>query len=95
MKMSLCFRFVISRYKNVISESMLPKFLDLVFWGHEHECVLELEKSESGGFWVVYDPQLRLFRSRMFCDIFISLCLSLIRWTHSVLNTRLFYHAAY
>jgi hypothetical protein len=32
---------------------MLPKFIDLVFWGHEHECQMELQKSEAGGFFVV------------------------------------------
>ena len=42
-----------STYKNVIAETMLPKFLDLVFWGHEHECIMELQRSEAGGFFVV------------------------------------------
>ncbi len=29
--------------KNVINEKVLPKFLHLVFWGHEHECRVKEE----------------------------------------------------
>lgn len=25
--------------KNIVKESHLPKFLDIVVWGHEHECI--------------------------------------------------------
>ena len=28
--------------KNYIKEEYLPRFLDLVIWGHEHECILDL-----------------------------------------------------
>eukprot|EP00808_Paulinella_micropora_P003798 g57215.t1 len=38
--------------KNFISESMLPPFLDMVVWGHEHECLIEPEESMSGRFFV-------------------------------------------
>jgi double-strand break repair protein MRE11 len=31
---------------NIIKEEYLPRFLDLVVWGHEHECIV--------------DPQVRL-----------------------------------
>ena len=27
--------------KNCVSESMLPDFLDMVIWGHEHECIID------------------------------------------------------
>jgi DNA repair exonuclease SbcCD nuclease subunit len=27
--------------KNCIKEEYLPRFLDMVIWGHEHECILE------------------------------------------------------
>ena len=27
--------------KNFIKEAFLPNFLDLVIWGHEHECIPE------------------------------------------------------
>ena len=27
--------------KNTIREGYLARFLDLVVWGHEHECILE------------------------------------------------------
>ncbi len=30
-----------SSTKNTIREAYLARFLDLVVWGHEHECVLE------------------------------------------------------
>jgi len=39
-------------YKNSISESMLPKFLDLVIWAHEHESLMELQEFPSQGFYV-------------------------------------------
>eukprot|EP00474_Spongospora_subterranea_P009905 CRZ10363.1 hypothetical protein [Spongospora subterranea] len=39
-------------YKNCIPESLLPNFLDLVVWAHEHECRIELEESAEGRFWV-------------------------------------------
>ena len=41
-----------SIYKNVIPETSLPDFLDVVFWGHEHECLMELKRSP-GGFFVL------------------------------------------
>ncbi|SPR01546.1 unnamed protein product (mitochondrion) [Plasmodiophora brassicae] len=39
-------------YKNSIPESLLPNFLDLVVWAHEHECRIELERSLQGNFLV-------------------------------------------
>lgn len=27
--------------KNTVKEEYLARFLDLVIWGHEHECILE------------------------------------------------------
>lgn len=35
-----------------IPEHFLDDFLDLVIWGHEHECKLEPEKSQERGFYV-------------------------------------------
>ncbi len=29
--------------KNVVTDKLFPKFLDLVIWGHEHECKPEPE----------------------------------------------------
>lgn len=31
--------------KNYIDESMLPKWLDLVVWAHEHECIVDPVKA--------------------------------------------------
>ena len=31
--------------KNYAGEKFLPHFMDLVFWGHEHECRLDPEES--------------------------------------------------
>jgi double-strand break repair protein MRE11 len=36
-----------------IPEKFLPDMLDLVVWGHEHECKIEPETSDSGTFKVV------------------------------------------
>jgi hypothetical protein len=38
---------------NYISEDVLPNFLNLVIWGHEHECRIEPEWNEQRQFYVV------------------------------------------
>lgn len=38
--------------KNYIPEDVLPKFLDVVYWAHEHECLIELEASLSSNFYI-------------------------------------------
>ena len=30
-----------SNPKNAINEHFLPRFLDFIVWGHEHECLVE------------------------------------------------------
>ncbi|KAL1116443.1 hypothetical protein AAG570_004917, partial [Ranatra chinensis] len=37
---------------NFISEKMIPDFIDLVMWGHEHECRIEPEWNDERGFFV-------------------------------------------
>nr|CCA22579.1 doublestrand break repair protein putative [Albugo laibachii Nc14] len=39
--------------KNCLSESMIPAFMDLVIWGHEHECLIELEDSVLGEYFIM------------------------------------------
>ncbi|KAH7647188.1 hypothetical protein FG379_002879 [Cryptosporidium bovis] len=39
--------------KDSIPESFLPDFLDLVIWGHEHECVLNPVEISNKGFFVL------------------------------------------
>lgn len=39
-------------YKNAISEAMLPDFIDMVIWGHEHECLIDPEESVGSKFQV-------------------------------------------
>mmetsp|Transcript_12892 Transcript_12892/g.29173 ORF Transcript_12892/g.29173 Transcript_12892/m.29173 type:complete len:761 (+) Transcript_12892:70-2352(+) len=39
--------------KACIHESMLPSFLDLVIWGHEHDCIVNPTESLRGEFYVV------------------------------------------
>eukprot|EP00928_Gymnodinium_smaydae_P064432 TRINITY_DN47760_c0_g1_i1.p1 TRINITY_DN47760_c0_g1~~TRINITY_DN47760_c0_g1_i1.p1 ORF type:complete len:764 (-),score=88.20 TRINITY_DN47760_c0_g1_i1:301-2592(-) len=39
--------------KSCIHEQMLPSFLDLVIWGHEHDCQVNPQESLSGDFYVV------------------------------------------
>lgn len=38
--------------KNCIQESMIPEWMDLVVWGHEHECRIDLNESVVGTFRV-------------------------------------------
>eukprot|EP01130_Rhizamoeba_saxonica_P004058 TRINITY_DN1674_c0_g1_i11.p2 TRINITY_DN1674_c0_g1~~TRINITY_DN1674_c0_g1_i11.p2 ORF type:complete len:601 (-),score=141.20 TRINITY_DN1674_c0_g1_i11:1910-3712(-) len=38
--------------KNTINEGMLDKFLDFIYWGHEHECRAEMEECPERGFYV-------------------------------------------
>eukprot|EP01083_Nonionella_stella_P073035 197195_1 len=40
------------QFKNNIAEEILPSFLDLVFWGHEHECRIQLTESLTGNFFI-------------------------------------------
>ncbi|KAK4662465.1 meiotic recombination [Podospora pseudopauciseta] len=36
-----------------VSENMLPEFLDLVIWGHEHECLVDPIKNDITNFHVI------------------------------------------
>lgn len=36
-----------------VAESMLPDFLDLVIWGHEHECLIDPVRNPETGFHVM------------------------------------------
>ncbi|KAI9677350.1 MAG: meiotic recombination [Bathelium mastoideum] len=36
-----------------LPESFLPEFLDLVIWGHEHECLIEPQYNPQTGFHVI------------------------------------------
>ena len=36
--------------KNCIKEEMIPEWMDLVVWGHEHECQINLQESLIGTF---------------------------------------------
>ena len=44
---------ILSRAKhgatNYIPASFIPDFFDLVFWGHEHECLIEPQYIPTGG----------------------------------------------
>lgn len=37
---------------NYIKEEVLPTFLNLVLWGHEHECLIEAQHNETQDFYV-------------------------------------------
>ncbi|GMI58412.1 hypothetical protein ScalyP_jg182 [Parmales sp. scaly parma] len=39
--------------KNCVHESMIPDWMDLVVWGHEHESRIEAVESDVGTFRVV------------------------------------------
>jgi double-strand break repair protein MRE11 len=36
-----------------LPENMLPDFLDLVLWGHEHECLIDPQRNSETGFHVM------------------------------------------
>lgn len=36
-----------------LPENMLPDFLDLVVWGHEHECLIDPQRNQETGFHVM------------------------------------------
>jgi double-strand break repair protein MRE11 len=36
-----------------LPENFLPNFMDLIFWGHEHDCILEPTKNADQGFHVI------------------------------------------
>ncbi|RLN37193.1 hypothetical protein BBJ28_00011966 [Nothophytophthora sp. Chile5] len=38
--------------KNCVPESVIPDFIDLVVWGHEHECLIDVQESVKGHFFV-------------------------------------------
>ncbi|KAG9400494.1 Double-strand break repair protein mre11a [Aphanomyces cochlioides] len=38
--------------KNCLPESFIPDFIDFVMWGHEHECLIEVEESIKGNFFI-------------------------------------------
>lgn len=38
--------------KNYVHEVMLDNFLDLVIWGHEHECLIQTQESAVGDFFI-------------------------------------------
>ncbi|TMW68208.1 hypothetical protein Poli38472_007880 [Pythium oligandrum] len=38
--------------KNCLPESMIPDFIDFVVWGHEHECLIDVEESVKGDFFI-------------------------------------------
>ncbi|KDD72307.1 hypothetical protein H632_c3537p0, partial [Helicosporidium sp. ATCC 50920] len=43
--------------KNVVREGHLPRFLDLVVWGHEHECLADpWDSAEAEGAFSVVQP---------------------------------------
>lgn len=39
--------------KNCVHESMIPEWMDLVVWGHEHECLINPSESLVGTFRIV------------------------------------------
>ncbi|BDA49205.1 Double-strand break repair protein MRE11 [Coccomyxa sp. Obi] len=42
--------------KNAIKEDYLPSFLDLVIWGHEHECIPDPTAAESDNSFSILQP---------------------------------------
>lgn len=40
--------------KNAINEHFLPRFLDFIVWGHEHECLIDPQ------VWFIKFPYIKL-----------------------------------
>merc|ERR1712087_488285 len=40
------------QYKDCIPDEFLPKWLDVAYFGHEHECRIELQESSTTNFFV-------------------------------------------
>ncbi|CAI5729940.1 unnamed protein product [Peronospora destructor] len=38
--------------KNCVPENVIPNFIDLVVWGHEHECQIDVQESVKGDFFI-------------------------------------------
>jgi len=38
--------------KNYIPETFINDFIDLILWGHEHECLIDLNKNEIKNFYI-------------------------------------------
>lgn len=43
---------------NHIPENLLPSFIDLVFWGHEHDCRVKPEWNQEKQFYVTQPGEL-------------------------------------
>lgn len=39
--------------RDFLPEKFLPQWLDMVVWGHEHECIAEPQESVEGGYFVL------------------------------------------
>lgn len=50
---------VIRGANNYIPETVLDPFLDLVIWGHEHECRIDPERNETQGFHVIQPGMIK------------------------------------
>lgn len=40
--------------KNAINEHFLPRFLDFIVWGHEHECLVDPQVPLEWGFLISF-----------------------------------------
>lgn len=46
------FKRVAHSPKNYVHESMLDSFLELVVWGHEHECLIHPQQSAISDYFI-------------------------------------------
>lgn len=51
-----------------IPENKLHKFLNLVIWGHEHECRIDPEASE-GGYYISQPGEIVYFSFSYLCNV--------------------------
>jgi double-strand break repair protein MRE11 len=47
------------RTDEYVPESFLPKSMDLIVWGHEHECRLKPEFNEQQAFYVTQPGKIQ------------------------------------
>ena len=41
-----------SNGKGFLPEKFIDSFLDLIFWGHEHECLIDPIEAQEGQFFI-------------------------------------------
>lgn len=52
--------------KDYLPEERIPSFMDLVVWGHEHDCRVEEEKIDIGNFYITQPGKIQKFSESLY-----------------------------